>query len=193
MYRRWTQEEIELLEDKWGIWSVKRLAKHFNRTENAVILKSERLGLGGAYQQYLNTTQIGEMFGVHRRTVLNYWIQRYGLRASSARLRKQKIYRILIEDLVDWCYNNQDKWSSVNLEPHALGEEFDWLVEKRKADKQCTVNTGFWTMSEYSLLIKLSNEGVPLKEIASRLNRTYFSVRRKRQHYLDSLKEKRAV
>ena len=185
----WTKEMEELLEDKWGIWSVKRLAKEFNCTETAVIVKSERLKLGGAYSSYLTTAQVGAMFGVHRRTVLHYWVNKYGLKAKSNCLRKQKIYRITLDDLVAWCYNNQDKWSTKSLELYALGEEFDWLVEKRQKDNECTINTGDWSMLEYKQLIEWSDNGVPLKTIAERLNRTYYAIRRKRQQYLDSKKE----
>ena len=78
----WTNDMEEFLEDKWGIWSVKRLAKHFNTTECAITNKAERLKLGGAYSQYLSTTDIANMFGIARRTVLNYWILKYGLKAS---------------------------------------------------------------------------------------------------------------
>lgn len=193
MYRRWTTEEMELLEDKWGVWGVKRLAKNLNRTETAIIEKAEKMKLGGAYEQYLTTNQIGQMFGIHRQTVYRSWIKKYGLPAKKSALRRQTIYRIILEDLVEWCYNNQELWSSKNLELYSLGEEFEWLVEKRKIDAQITTNTGFWSTKEIQNLIDWSEAGVPLQEIAKRLNRTYYAVRRKRQGYLDSLKEKRAV
>ena len=189
MAKRWSTEELEFLEDKWGLYSIRRIAKALNRTEVAVTNKAERLKLGGAYESYLTTLEIGNMFGVHRRTVLHYWIKRYGLKARSNSLRTQKIYRVTLDDLALWAKNNQDKWDSRNLEEYALGEEFDWLIAKRKLDKLNNIKTGDWSLKDYNLLIKLSDEGVSLKEIAKILNRTYNSVRRKRQQYLDSKKE----
>lgn len=192
MAKRWTQEEMDFLEDKWGVISVKAIAKQLNKSINAVIVKSERMRLGGAYESYLTTNKLGEMFGIHRQTVLRNWITNGGLKATSTPFRSQRIYRVKLEDLVEWLKANQDKWSSNSLELHALGEEFDWLVEKRKLDSKQDNKAREWTIGEYNLLIELSDAGVPLKEIADKLNRTYYSVRRKRQYYLDSKKERAA-
>lgn len=189
MAKRWTEEELTLLEDKWGIWSVNRLAKELQRTEAAIIVKAERLKLGGAYNSYLTTSEVGALFGVHRRTVLHYWINKYGLKAKANKLRSQKIYRVTIDDLITWAKENQDKWDSRNLDEYALGKEFDWLVEKRKQDAKNTIVTGDWSLKDYKTLIDLSEQGVSLKDIAQQLNRTYFAVRRKRQQYLDTKKE----
>ena len=188
MAKRWTQEEMDFLEDKWGVIGVNAIAKQLNRPVKGIITKAERMQLGGAYDSYLTTNKIAEMFGIHRQTVLRNWIYGYGLKATSTPFRRQRVHRIKMEELVEWLEANQDKWSSVNLELHALGEEYDWLVEKRKRDANPTVKSGDWTMKEYNQLIEWSDAGVPLSEIAIRLNRTYYSVRRKRQWYLDKKK-----
>ena len=183
----WTNDMEEFLEDKWGIWSVKRLAKHFNTTECAITNKAERLKLGGAYSQYLSTTDIANMFGIARRTVLNYWILKYGLKASSNPLKTQKIYRVKHEDLIKFLKDNPDKYTTNNLELYALGEEYDWLIEKRKYDKENYVKTGEWSMQEINNMNKwYEEEGIGLKEIAKRLNRTYLSVRRQRSNYANN-------
>ena len=45
--RKWTQEELDFLEEKWGILSKNLIAKKLNRSLNSVIVKAVRLGLGG--------------------------------------------------------------------------------------------------------------------------------------------------
>ena len=44
--RKWTPEEEYYLQDKWGVVSIKSLAKALGRSENAVIVRARRLGLG---------------------------------------------------------------------------------------------------------------------------------------------------
>ena len=175
----WTKEKEEFLEDKWGIWSVQRLARHFGCTETAIISKVDKLKLGGAYSQYYTTIDIANLFGIHRRTVLVYWIKKYGLHAVSLPLRTQKIYRIKHEDLLEFLEHNQDKYSTLKLELYALGVEPDWLAEKRARDKITTPRKGeFWTLNEVKKLHELRDNGHTLKEIAVELDRTYNSVRR---------------
>ena len=44
--RNWTKEEEEYLCEKWGTLSVQTIAKNLNRSENAVVVRKCRLGLG---------------------------------------------------------------------------------------------------------------------------------------------------
>lgn len=45
---KWTTEQEQYLEEKWGTISVPAIAKRLNRTPNAVIVRARRLGLGPA-------------------------------------------------------------------------------------------------------------------------------------------------
>ena len=44
--RPWTSEDESYLAEKWGYASVPAIAKKLNRTENAVVVRARRLGLG---------------------------------------------------------------------------------------------------------------------------------------------------
>ena len=44
--RIWTPEDENYLAEKWGYASVPAIAKKLNRTENAVVVRAQRLGLG---------------------------------------------------------------------------------------------------------------------------------------------------
>lgn len=43
---KWTQEEEYYLQDKWGEVSIKGIAKTLGRSENAIIVRAQRMGLG---------------------------------------------------------------------------------------------------------------------------------------------------
>ena len=46
----WTKAEEEYLSEKWGTTSLKSIAKKLGRSENAVIVRIQRLGLGPGLQ-----------------------------------------------------------------------------------------------------------------------------------------------
>lgn len=64
--RRWSKEEIEYLQDKGGIESIKNIAKKFNKTEKAIVNKTRRLKLGSflkngdyiTFNELLNTLNL---------------------------------------------------------------------------------------------------------------------------------------
>lgn len=182
--RRWTDEEKDLVMDKWGIWSISRLAKAVNRTEYAVVRFGEKNGLGSMYREgYLTTEQIADMFKVDQSTVSRYWIKQYGLKAKKSALKERMLYRVSQDDLLLWCENNQDKWRASYLEEYALGFEPEWLKAKRITDSDTiTKNKGrLWTTKEIDTLIQLFNDGIAIKDIAEKLGRTYLSTKRQKE------------
>ena len=183
MARRWTEEEKFLVEEKWGVYSIKLLAQKVNRTETAVIRFAEKNGLGSMYKEgNLTTEQIGDMFGIDSSTVNRYWIGKYGLKATKRALKNRKYWRVKLKDLIIWCRDNQDKWKSNNLELYALSEEPDWLKEKRNRDNNKIVEKKgtFWSMMEIAELKKLVEEGYTSRDIAEKMNRTKLSVDRQK-------------
>lgn len=183
MAKRWTEEEKGLVELKWGVWTISRIAKTINRTEKAVIRYGEKNKLGSMYKEmYLTTEQVGKMFNVDSSTVNRYWIKKYSLKASKIALKERKFYRIKQEDLISWCRHNQDKWKATYLEEHSLGEEAEWLRIKRERDKDLTVvkSKTYWSMKEIEILKLGIQEGKTSREIGIELNRSKASVDRQR-------------
>ena len=179
MARKWTEEEKFYLEEKWGTLSVKVLAKRFNRTETAVIRFAEKNGFGSMYREgTLTTKQISKMFNVNIGTVRTYWIGKHGLKATKKALKNRRCWRVRMEDLIDWCEHNQDKWKSNHLELYALSIEPEWLKEKRKRDNnEFTEKKGTsWSISEITKLRNLVEEGYTSKEIAKIMNRSKCSI-----------------
>lgn len=192
MARRWIQEERDFVEEKWGLWTVSRIAKALNRTDYAIIRFAEKNKLGSMYKDmYLTTEQIGKMFRVDSTTVNRYWIQKYGLKAVKMALKERRYWRVKPEDLYEWCKNNQDKWKASHLEKYALGYEEEWLEEKRKKDSDILIKKqgSQWTTKELIKLQELIDEGKSSREISEILNRSFYSVRRQRQRRLHN-KEK---
>lgn len=44
--KQWTEKEEAYLQDKWGTVSIKGLSKALGRSENAIIVRAQRLGCG---------------------------------------------------------------------------------------------------------------------------------------------------
>lgn len=42
--KQWTEKEEAYLQDKWGTVSIKGLSKALGRSENAIIVRAQRLG-----------------------------------------------------------------------------------------------------------------------------------------------------
>ena len=75
--RTWSSEELSYLEEHWGIVSIVSIAKKLNRTENAIIVKAQRLGLGPALQSgdYITFNQLVQ-------TLLGHQSDSYQLQAG---------------------------------------------------------------------------------------------------------------
>lgn len=188
MARRWTDDEKCLVEAKWGIWSVKVIARHIDRTESSVINYAERNKLGSMYsEEYLLPNKIAKLFGVSETTVRR-WIKQLGLPSNTRPLKNQRVHRVTQEKLLEWCKENQTVWSANNLPTYALGAEPDWLVEKRKRDAQVnTYKSREWSTKEINKLLLLVDSGMTNKEIAKVLNRSEISVKRQRTRQFNKL------
>lgn len=179
---RWTREQTEYLEENWGSVRVKTIAENVGRSENSVLLKAKRMGLGGCYSagNYLSANAVAEMLKVDNHTVTDYWIAKCGLKAKKKALIEFKTWIIKHEDLIKWLKANTDKWDSRKIELYALGEEPQWLQEKRKADRELPAKRFVkWTREEEKLLISYVNMGLTQKEIAERFGRTKDAIERK--------------
>ncbi|AXG97787.1 helix-turn-helix domain-containing protein [Clostridium botulinum] len=181
--RKWTEEEVQYLEDNWGTVSIKYIAKKVNRTENAVILKAKRQGLGGTYSasECLTANLIANILKIDVHTVTDYWIPKCNLKGNKKTLRgNASIYQIKLDDLIKWLKNNKDKWNASKVELYALGIEPEWLKEKRKIDSTAPERRNYkWTKEEENKLISCYKLGLKQKEISKQMNRSVDGIERK--------------
>lgn len=182
MSKRWSIEDIEMLKDMWGVRKLKYIAEKLGRTETAVALKAKRLGLGSAYtsSEYLSANQVAEIVGIDRHCVGN-WIKNYGLKGKKRVMRKEfAMWLIKPKDLLKWLENNQDKWNTRKLELFALGQEPQWLKEKRKIDREVPKRRfQKWTRNEDLMAIQMFKRGYTCKEIGKHLNRSTNAAERR--------------
>lgn len=159
--RRWTQEERDYVEDKWGLLSVHSIAKQLNRSYNAIQRYAEKNKLGGSCfnDLFYTTVQVGEMLNVDQTTVIE-WITSKKLKATTRKLRGRKVYLV---------------------EP----KDFEAFKETYKPK-----NYSVWTILQERRLVELVKEGKTNKEIALIMDKTEKSVRSKRTRLMRKEREK---
>lgn len=158
--RRWTQEERDYVEDKWGLISVHKIAKHLNRSYGAIQRYAEKNKLGGScFNEFFYTTvQVGEMLGVDH-TVVHDWVLSNKLKSKPRKIKGRKVYLIDPKDF----------------------EEFKKNYTRR--------NYNVWTVLQEKQVIDLVKEGKTNKEIALILGKTERSVRNKRTRLMRKERE----
>ncbi|QNU66935.1 hypothetical protein EHE19_019265 [Ruminiclostridium herbifermentans] len=178
--KNWTQSEIERLRDLWGSKTIPQIAKIMGRSQNAITVKSKRIGLGAFkdHSEYMPALQVSKLLGIDIHTITDYWIPRLGLpfKHIAPRGKKEFTY-IRISSLITWLKNNPDRWDSRRVELYAFGSEPEWLKQKRKNDsankpKGCIK----WTPQEDAKLIYLYRQGEKIKDIADKLGRSLSGV-----------------
>jgi biotin operon repressor len=183
--KRWTPEEIELLEEKWGSTSTETILKEINRkfhnkrTKHSIQNKVSRLNLGGGLEngEYLTANKISEMLGETRRKI-RYFINQKGLKCRKMSVHSnRKYYMIKYTDLIKWMKVNLDSWNAAKCDIESfIAKDKKWMKEKLKSDKKKPLRK-FWTEYENQRAFMLWGKGVSTKEIAEELGRTDRAVK----------------
>lgn len=172
----WSAEEVELMQELWGSYTIPQIAKRLNRSEHAIEVKSTRLGLGRYVNSsaYLTANQVADLLHVDIHAVTDAWIPAGLPFKWKAPRGTRKFRHIRMDDLQEFLRNNPDRWDSRRVELFALGEEPDWLKEKRKADMLRPANRcRKWTPDEDARLISLFRRGGKTwAEIGAEMNRS---------------------
>lgn len=184
MARRWTDEEKAIVIDGWGVLSVRCLAKRIGRTKQAVITFAERNKLGGCVLNsgvHLTTSEVGEMLGVDCTTVI-YWIKKGWLKSERKTLRKRRVNRVDVEDLREFMKDNPERWNACDIKDDILMFDEQWFKDKMAKDRDKVERDRgkAWTVLEEKRLVELVMQGYTNPEIAKMMDRTYFSIKRKR-------------
>ena len=181
--RFWTDEEIAYLENNFGKYSLKKLSKKLNKSEDAIRGKCTRLGLTSALSntELLNTNELAKVLGVHRKTIWNY-IKDKGLPAKKqVVLRKGEFWRVDVTDFWKWLELNKDLINLSKFEKNILGPEPEWVDKKRRNDiRDRSRRNKNWSEFEVNYL-KANYKFKSYKEIAEFLNRSHTSVQVKAQ------------
>jgi len=179
--KNWTKEEIEYLNENWGMVTLSYLSKRLKRTMIGVVLKAKRMGFGPSSRadEYITAGQVAVLLSVDGHTV-ERWIKKYNLKTTrKVLLFKTRFYLVKLPDLCKWLKNNQDKFDSRRIELYSLGHEPPWLKMKRIKDKELAKNRfKIWTKLEVQRLI-INYKNMRYRKIAQLLDRSYASVDKK--------------
>ena len=171
--RRWTQEELQILEDMISTYTVASIAKKLGRSFAAVNLKLNRMGMAGFEKSTdrLTMNQVCLMIGVQSRTVKKKWKDK-GLRI----IRKGNYLTVRQEDLICYLKDHPEDWSAANIPDDSLIMAFPWYKEKKKQDSK---RQYYWTPEELSKLKYLRYQGYSIREIAEQMGRSESSIKYK--------------
>lgn len=184
--RVWTKEELNYLEDKWGNLSVSYIAKKLNRTERAVMVKAQKMKLGGFVQagELLNLCQLIKALGLFN----SYsWTKKKFLNNGLPRVTKivlnKKVIKVDLDVFWKWAECHKQLLNFARFEKGNLGKEPSWVEEKRRADKSNPSKVSHnraWSKEDDTLLISLTKTcKYTYKDLASRFNRTEAAIKRR--------------
>lgn len=176
----WSAEEYELLKSHWGSKSLRYIAKLLGRSENAVKIKVDRLGLGPFLEngEYVTINQllsaIGMWYGRKNRLIKN------GFPIKYKRNNKNRFAVVYIEDFWEWAEQHKELIDFSKIPLNILGKEPVWVKASRTADYNNKAKTSPWTPSEDSQLVDmLKSYRYYIDDIAAALNRTEGAVKRR--------------
>lgn len=170
--RRWTDEELILLEELTEKYPLATVARHLNRTKEAVFLKRQRIGIGGykANTDMLTRNTVAKILGIENRT-LQYW-ERKGLKSY----RKRPYVMYHQDDIIRYMREHPKDWNASRITDDTLFMRYDWYKEKKRNDAPHKYN---WTGSEVRRMQHLRHEGYSIREIAEVMNRSESSIKYK--------------
>lgn len=182
----WTKEELNYLQDKWGVSSRRNIAKRLKRSETAVQLKAQRLGLGDPLTHIdgITISALSKVLKIHYNIVAN-WRDKYGLPARQVVVVNTPVWAIKYEDFWKWAEKNKHMIDFSRVERLSLGPEPEWVHEKRKADQITKLrvpkphNTPWSKDDDAKLIWMLRRFKYTYPEIAYELNRTQGAVKRR--------------
>lgn len=189
LYRRkWTQEDDDYLQDKWGSISIPGIAKHLGRSEAAIMCRVQRLGLSPWLESgdYISFNQLYKaLFGRNSNTYQKKsWIEDRGFPIHFKRRGKDAYRVVYLDEFWEWAEKNRSFIDFSKMEPLALGAEPPWVAEQRRKDHQAfrLQRKDPWTPEEddrLKMLLKQHKYGY--KELSEMLHRSDGAIQRRCQ------------
>ena len=185
----WTEEELAYLKQSWGIVSTVGIAKHLNRSLEAVKLKASRLKLGPSSLSgdYITLNQLLIAVRGHnsgRSWVTESWSKKRGLPIHKKRICREKISVVYLDEFWEWAEKNRSFIDFSKFEPLSLGAEPAWVAEQRKKDFNAFAiqRKDPWTPEEDSrLLMLLRQHKYGYAEMSDMLHRSAGAIQRRCQ------------
>ncbi len=189
--KRWSFEEDEYLKEAWGKTLLSSICRHLDRSEQSVINRKNRLGLGAARDnnfEYVTLMQlITALYGSNDTKSHTY--EAYETLPKLLKIHmipQPKVKRKCVKLSEFWAMaeKNRHLFDFSKLERYALGPEPDWVEEQRRIDEKnnvlCRGSYVLWTPHEDSMLISIaSKKKYTCNELAAMFRRSEGSVVRR--------------
>lgn len=186
--KQWTKAEENYLQDKCGTVSIKGLAKVLGRSENAVVVRAQRLGCGahlaGDTRVSLHQLMLAIYGGVNMGSYTSNRLIREGLPVKWHIVKNNRFRVIDIDDFWKWAEENKSILDFSRFEKYTLGAEPEWVDIKRKADFEKLQKHGehnaAWTSAEDNRLRYLLDKGTyTYTDLARELRHSEGAVKRR--------------
>lgn len=189
--KTWSKEEEEYLRENWGTLSVKTIAKNLDRTENAVVVRKCRLGIGSFLEcgEYVTWNQFLKAIGISGGSGYKNisWINNREFPIHYKKVYKNRFKIVYLEEWWIWAEKNKDILDFSKFEENMLGSEPKWVKVKRRHDIERSRKyiTTPWTKAEDEKLIRLVHKQKhTYDELSKMLRRTNGAIS-KRLSYLN--------
>lgn len=132
--KRWSKDEIAYLEQKWGVYSTKAIAKRLGRTTRAVRNKAWERGLPCASLSYDGITLHQLAIALQKDySTLRKWIKTRRFPAyQKIFYQRKRIYVVKYKHFWEWAEKNYWLIDFSKLESRLLGPEPKWVNQRRK-------------------------------------------------------------
>ena len=189
--RYWTFEEEEYLKEAWGKTSLKTICEHLDRSEQSVLNKKQKLGLGAARDSncdYITLNSLATALyrskGTNTHLYEAYVILPKLLKIYMIPQPRVKRRCIKLSEFWEMAEKNRHLFDFSRLERYALGSEPDWVEEQRRIDGKnkvlCRGDYVPWTAHEDSMLRSIaSKKKYTCNELAAMFKRSEGSVIRR--------------
>ena len=187
--KNWTPEEEAYLQDKWGTLSVSTIAKSLGRSIDAVVVRSQRLGLGSHLASDVRISVNQLMLALYQADTGStgytmHKLIREGLPVKTQKVKTKSFRVIDIDEFWKWAEDHKEFLDFSKFEEYSLGKEPDWAKVKRKADFQKLQQQGehneVWTTTiDQKLKRMLSQHKYTYRDLSKELNRSEGAIKRR--------------
>lgn len=181
--KKWTQKELDYLDNNWGRASIPSIAKKLNRSVNAVKIKAVRRGLGCHLHSGERITLFEFCEAIGKRNsysqIKDRWA-RLGLPIHYQKSIKRRYAMIDIDEFWEWAEKHKDIVDFDAFPEGTFGEEPEWVQQARHASYLAKFKTLPWTASEDNQLKDmLKAYKYTYNDLSVRLHRTEGAIKRR--------------
>lgn len=181
--KNWTKEELDYLDNRWGEVSIPAIAKHLNRSVNAVKLKAGRRGLGRHIHSGTRITLLQFCDAIGKRNsygwIKDRWV-RLGLPIHYQKSIDKRYAMIDIDEFWEWAEQHKDLIDFDAFSEGTFGVEPEWVQEARRASYLAKMKKTPWTKAEdQALEFYLKQYKYTYNDLCCLMNRTEGAIKRR--------------